>query len=394
VLWAADAGVTVRKGDVLVKLDTRDLDQAIKDIEAGRALSDLAWTQAGEELRLLDKDVQEQLAHAERIKQRTDEDLRYYRKGQAPFRPKYLALHKKRTDLWLESVQTELRELKRMYEADDLVESTEGLVLKRQQLRLDWEKLDHEKNVKFAIPRIREVEIPRTKEDQEKTVRDAAAALDKARTALPLLLQKKKLEIEKMKYDRAKAAEHLAKLKADRKTMIVRAPAGGVVYYGQCVRGRWTSVDKAAAQLRKGGQLGPHQVFITIVDTRRMFVRAGAAEQHLRDLRKGMDALVTPTGYPDGKLVGEVDSVTIQPGGPEKYTIRVSAPRRRGLLPGMTCKVRLVAYERKRAITVPAAAVFAEPGDPDSRYVYLQPADGKKPAKRPVTGKSSSVPNV
>lgn len=385
VLWAAEPGATVKKGDVLVKLDTEDLDQTIKDLEAGQALSDLAWKQAGEELRVLEKLTKEQLAHAELTKKRTDENFEQFKKGVAPFRPKYLAVSAKWTDLYLETVLTEFKELKRMYEADDLVESTEDLVLKRQQLRVAWEKLDHEKDVKFTIPWRREVEFPRTMEDEKKRVRDAAVALDNATTALTLGLEKKRLATEKLKYDRTRAAEHLGKLRADRKTMIITAPAAGVVYYGKCDRGQWKSVDKAASQLREGGQLGAYNVFMTVVGKRGMFVRAGAAEQHLRDLRKGEDAQVIPTGYPDEKLKGEVESITVQPGGPERYTVRVSVPRRRAILPGMTCKVRLVAYQKEKAITVPAGAVFAEPDDPDSRYVYLQAVEDKEPEKQRVT---------
>ena len=385
VLWAAEPGTAVKKGDVLVKLDTEDLDRTIKDIEAGKALGDLAWKQAGEDLRLLQKITKEELAKAKVAKKRAEEDFAHFKKGVAPFRPKYAAVDAKWTDLWLETVLTEHRELKRMYEADDLVESTEGLVLKRQELRVEKEKIDHEKDVKFTIPWRTKVQFPRTIEDQKKKLRDAAIALDRTTAGLTLGLEKKKLEIAKMKYDRARAAEHLAKLQADRKTMIIHAPAGGVVYYGKCVRGEWKSVGKAAAQLREGGQLGAYNVFMTIVGKRGIFVRAGAAEQHLRDLRKGDDAQITPTGYPDNKLEGEIKSITIQPGGPERYTVRISVPGRRLILPGMTCTVRLIAYQKKKAITVPVGAVFAEPDDPDSRYVYLKAAEDKKPEKRPVT---------
>ncbi len=385
VVWAAEPGTTVKKGDVLVKLDTEDLDRTIKDIEAGRALGDLAWKRAGEELRMLEKVTKEGLAKAKLARKRAEEDFAHFKKGVAPFRPKYAAVDAKWTDLWLETVLTEHDELKKMYEADDLVESTEGLVLKRQELRVEWEKIGHEKDTKFTIPWRTKVQFPRTMEDQKKKLRDAAIALEKATAGLTLGLEKKKLELAKLKYDRARAAEHLAKLQADRKTMTILAPAGGVVYYGKCVRGQWKSVDKAAARLREGGQLAAYNVFMTIVGKRGIFVRAGAAEQHLRDLRKGKDAQITPTGYPDGKLKGKIESITIQPGGPERYTVRFAVPGRRQILPGMTCSVRLIAYQKKKAITVPAGAVFAEPDDPDSRYVYMQAVEDKEPKKRPVT---------
>jgi len=386
VLWAADAGTAVKKGDVLVKLDTEDLDKTLKDIEAGKALGDLAWQKAQEELRLLKKATPKQLKWAERSRRIAHEDHAYYLKGTVPYQDKYFALDRRGTDLWLESVKTELRELKKMYEADDLIESTEELVLKRQQHRMDKTLINAERQIKFQYPKRKEMDTPRANENEAKKVRDADAAFDKAKTMLPLALREKQGKVDKMKYDRAKAAKHLAELKADRETMVIRAPAAGTVYYGRCVRGRWTTVDKVAPKLREGGQLGPREVLMTIVGTKRMFVRAGAAEQHLRDLRKGMTATTVPTGYPDQRLAGEVESVSIQPGGPERYAVRVSFKAGRpAVLPGMTCQVWLVAYEKKTAIMVPAGAVFAEPDDADKHYVYLQAAAGKPPVKRPVT---------
>lgn len=386
VLWAAEAGTAVKKGDVLVKLDTEDLDKTLEDIEAGKALGDLAWKKAQEELRLLKEATPEQLKWAERARRIAQEDHAYYLKSTVPYQDRYFALDRQGTDLWLEGVKTELRELKKMYEADDLVESTEELVLKRQQHGMDRTLINVEQQIKFQFPKRKELDTPRANENEAKKVRDADAAFDKTKTMLPVALREKQLQIDKMKYDRAKAAEHLSKLKADRKTMVIRAPAAGTVYYGRCVRGRWTTIDKVEPKLREGGQLGPREVFMTIVNTKRMFVRAGAAEQHLRDLRKGMKGTTVPTGYPDQRLAGKVESVTIQPGGPEKYTVRVSFKAGRpAALPGMTCQVRLVAYEKKNTIMVPAGAVFAEPDDADKRYVYLQAAAGKPAVKRTVT---------
>lgn len=386
VLWAVEPGTTVKKGDVLVKLDTEDLDKTLGDLEAGKALGDLAWKKAQEELRLLKKATPEQLKWAERSRRIAHENHAYYLKSTVPYQDKYFALDRRGTDIWIEGVKTELRELKKMYEADDLVESTEELVLKREQHRMDRTLIDFERQIKFQYPKRKEMDTPHANENEAKKLRDADAAFDKAKTMLPLALREKQGKVDKMKYDRAKAAEHLAKLKADRATMVIRAPAAGTVYYGRCVRGRWTTIDKVAPKLREGGQLGRREVFMTIVGTRRMFVRAGAAEQHLRDLRKGMTSTTVPTGYPDQRLAGKVESVTIQPGGPEKYAVRVSFKAGRpAVLPGMTCQVRLVAYEKKNAIMVPAGAVFAEPDDADKRYVYLQAAAGKPAIKRPVT---------
>ena len=55
----------------------------------------------------------------------------------------------------------------------------------------------------------------------------------------------------------------------------------------------------------------------------------------------------------------------------------------KSVVPGMACKVKLTAYLKKDALTVPAKAVMTDELD-DHPYVYLLGKDGKS-AKRPVT---------
>jgi multidrug efflux pump subunit AcrA (membrane-fusion protein) len=55
----------------------------------------------------------------------------------------------------------------------------------------------------------------------------------------------------------------------------------------------------------------------------------------------------------------------------------------------MSCTVKLVPYADRRALVVPAKAVFEEELEEDSRYVFVVGKDGK-PQKRPVViGKKS-----
>jgi len=51
---------------------------------------------------------------------------------------------------------------------------------------------------------------------------------------------------------------------------------------------------------------------------------------------------------------------------------------------GMACTVKLVAYLKKDALTVPKTAVQSDPLDEQKQYVYVVQKDGK-PKKQPVT---------
>ena len=66
VTWAIPHGTRVKKGERVVDLDPEKLDEAIRDIEAGRALADLGHKLMQKNLDLLDDDTPLKLKSAER----------------------------------------------------------------------------------------------------------------------------------------------------------------------------------------------------------------------------------------------------------------------------------------------------------------------------------------
>ena len=94
------------------------------------------------------------------------------------------------------------------------------------------------------------------------------------------MLNQKRLTVEKMKFERERNAEKLQKLKKDRETLVVRAPTDGIVFYGKCVRGQFSSAS-LESRLQRGGNLMPDEIIMTIVQPRPLFVRASVEEKDL-----------------------------------------------------------------------------------------------------------------
>jgi macrolide-specific efflux system membrane fusion protein len=144
-----------------------------------------------------------------------------------------------------------------------------------------------------------------------------------------------------------------------------------------------------AESLRRGGSINKNAVVMTIVAVRPMFVRASVAEADLEKIRPGLGAAVRPTAYPDLKLPGTVARVDSVPSASDSFDARIdvkldaSDKRIASLVPGMSCTAKLLAYVDKRALVLPAKAVFEDELDEDSRYVFVAGKDGK-PQKRPV----------
>jgi HlyD family secretion protein len=384
-LVAVDAlapGTRVKKGDVVVRFDTEELAKKIADLEAAEPLAKLGLAEAEAALALLEKTTPNKLDANRRKLQAAEEDYRRFLKLNDAFAERERRLQREGKEIRKEIAEVEMNELKKMYEADDLIETTEKHVLRRQEHRVAWAKLDQERS-KRSYDWDEKIGHPRSVRDAKDKLRDAKLELPHEREALTRALEKKRLEVAALKRKRTEAAKNLADLKGDLAAMTVRAPAAGVVYYGRCVRGGWPTAGAIAKKIESGGAIGPREVFVTIVDTGSAFVRADADEKHLRDLAAGLAAEIVPTAFPEPLLAGTVKAVAIVPGGPEPYAAHVAVKKLpEAILPGMTCKVRITAIDRKQAIVVPKKAVFTK-DDGETRYVLVR--KNGKPVERPVT---------
>jgi len=385
---AVKQGARVKAGDVVLALDTKKIDEAIRDMEDARSLSDVSFRLMREETAALEKSVPLDLAAAERAGRHSVEDLERYARVDRALSVKQTRQGLKSAEQWLANAEEELKQLEKMYEADDLTEETEEIILKRQRHAVERARLGLEVRL-AATDKALNVDLPRRDVSTKEAARRQALALEKARATLPMALTKKRLEIEKAERARKKAAEKLGKLRKDREAMTVRSPVDGVVYYGKCVRGNWPSL---AASLARGTAVKPHSAVLTIVQPRPMFVRAPVPEKLLARVSEGREGKATPTAFPDVRLRARVETVTTAPVAAGTFEARILFVEAEGaarLVPGMSCTVKLVSYTKKDALTVPASAVFSDEIDEDRKFVYLRKKDGGHEKRFVTVGKKT-----
>lgn len=384
VLEAVEQGTRVEKGDRLVLLETRKIDNAIEDLESSRELSLLSRQEAREELDYLEKTLPMDLAAAERQKKEAGEDLLQFIQIDRPLSEKSAEFSVKSSRQSLENAREELRQLEKMYEADDLTEETEEIVLKRQRAAVERYAYYLERS-EISRDQILKTQLPRQEQGLKESTRRQSLALKKTLDGARLSLERKKLELRKLDVDRTRADEKLARLKEDRESLVVRAPAGGIVYYGKSVRGNWTGGAALEAKLLRGGRLTANEVFMTIVQPRPLTVRATVPEKELHAIRPGLRGKAVPVGFPDVKIPARVKSVSPIPVTPGSFEAVLHLDLDDGveqLMPGMTCTVEFVPYLKKKALTVPAGAVFEDELDSDAHHVFVSTPEGHR--KQPV----------
>jgi multidrug resistance efflux pump len=381
---AVEHGAAVSRGDTLVWLDTQKIDQAIRDLQTDLYIGDLAIKLAEEELQNLEKSLPVDMAAAERAKRLADEDLQNFLTVERPLAERIAHHSVKSNRNYLEYEKEELRQLEKMYKADDLTEETEEIIIKRQRDSVENYTFQLE-NAETRRDQTLKVNLPRQEQTAQENVRKQTLAWEKAQATLPLAVQQRRTSLDKQKSERGKSAEKLSKLMKDRQLMDVRAATDGIVYYGKCVRGNWTTMATVAAKLQPGGTLSSDEVFMTIVQQQPVAVRAVVEEKDLSQVQPGTTGKIVAVAYPDAKMTANVEAVSQVPVTPGNFDARISVRSLEGKapMPGMTCTVKVVAYENKDAVAIPASAVFADELDEEKQFVYVVAKEGSH-EKRPV----------
>lgn len=384
VLTAVEHGAKVKKGDLLIACDPEKIDEALEAARRDFQIAELAFKQRTAEYEVVKKLTPMELADMKRAYKWEKDDEAYFWKTLLPFAKESIEMSFEYAKFNLEYTKEELRQLEKMYEADEITEETEEIILKRARESVKQAEFSF-KRAKARYEREKAVLLPRELEERKEGVTRRDMAYQLAEKVFPMLVKQRELEMAKAKVAHEEAKEKLEELAADRKLMSIKAPCGGTVYYGECVRGKWASASTVAAKLKPNGKLAPKEVLLTIMGDAPFLVQADFSEKELRDVREGVKASVTPTAYPDMKLDAIVHQVMPLPSAGTSFHAELTVARHAedGLLsPGLTCSVKLAAYEKEDALTLPPAAVKTDEKT-DRPYVYVV-KEGAEPVRREI----------
>ena len=127
----------MRKGDVLLQLESDKIDRALSDLKAEVKLSELALHGSEEELAAMEKIAPLDVEANQRAARTNEEDRKCYFETMRPLMVKVEDFTVKMYQEQYEYEQEELRQLEKMYKADDITEETEQIVLKRAHDNVD-----------------------------------------------------------------------------------------------------------------------------------------------------------------------------------------------------------------------------------------------------------------
>jgi multidrug efflux pump subunit AcrA (membrane-fusion protein) len=109
-------------------------------------------------------------------------------------------------------------------------------------------------------------------------------------------------------------------------------------------------------------------------------------------LRRGLQGTASPVGFPELELPASVQQISSFPVGTNVFDGQLSVELgndARAVVPGMSCQVTLVAYDKADALTVPAKAVFEDPQTGTRNTVYVKRGDGKPQPRKVSIGQKT-----
>lgn len=377
-------GTTVHKGQTLIKFDDEDLKDTIEELELDQKINELSIIKAEQELPRLEKSIDMAYEQAERSLDEAETDYKNYQDVDRDIILRSIDLSLKRAEQMAENAHEELDQLEKMYDADDLTEETEEIVLKRQRaaveqadFALERAKLSHERSLELLLPR-NDIE-------EKETLERVKLSYQRAKTSSETDLNRARYELEKAKRARADSLEKHAKLTSDLSLLEIKAPADGVVYYGSCTDGEWSDMASLIEKLKPENKAPTGQTLMTVVAADDLYVQSKLKESDVPDVEEGQKATVVPTASSDNKLDAKVSKVSSIPVAQGKFSLELEltgSDHPSWLVAGMSGKVKITTYETDDALLVPKKAVHSEEGDEDSKYVWL--VDGDEVEKQAV----------
>jgi multidrug resistance efflux pump len=344
VISAVDHGTKVRKGDVLVELETKKIDLALEGLKHDLRLAEISMKLAEKGLELLRKSTPLAEELAERSERKASDDLKRFITIDKEASKKSYDFSLQSAENYLAYQSEELKQLEQMYEADDLTEQSEEIILKRTRDQVKQAQYSLER-AKRTHKRGHEVDLPRREETLEDAVKQAAIELERSRLTLPSRIEQKELELKKQKISLDKTKTKLKHMREDREALTIKAPTSGYVYYGECKKGKWTDPSSMASMFKAGGSLKSNSTFMTVVDLRPLHIETSVSEKDLRHATKGTKVKVEATAFPDLTLEGTLVEIAAIPTGSGTFAakIKIDLPDEAdAIVPGMSCTAKIV----------------------------------------------------
>ena len=189
-------GKTVSKGEILLEIDTEKIRNHIQVLSHDLNILDLNKEILLAEIKLAEELAPLEKAEIDRFENYVKEDYNRFNKVYLPFDKKSATMSLKSSEQYLANAAEELNQLKKMYEADDLTEETEEIILQRAQHQYERAKFSFEA-AKIRHEETLNIQLPRGKTATDANFNREKLSIKTIRQIKPAELNRKKSKVKK-----------------------------------------------------------------------------------------------------------------------------------------------------------------------------------------------------
>jgi len=295
IVWLIPEGTIVKKGDLIVKFDKREIEEGLRSVRAWHRIATARLRQAEQELKAGEQEMQSRIKTLEaqlHIAQLEVQDVK------ARPRPDDL----ERAKIELARAKAVLDAAKAEYDAMKAASDAGpgGAVFTPSDLRAV--RLTYEQalaDLKVGETKHRSVAAgahPDTIEEAELKAKQAKLDLDQAKQELPEKVKQFKASIEKAEADMDKAENQLKRNEEELADADFKAPADGMIAYRSILGKR----------LAKGMTMWKGATILDLPDLSRMHLRTRVRESDIAKIKVGQIARLEVHGVPDKVFAGKV----------------------------------------------------------------------------------------
>lgn len=346
----------VRKGDILLRLDTTEIDEAIEDATTALEEKKVQIDIADRTRAIEDESMAISMERSVKSEERARRNLELFERFRADMMKQRQQMSLEWSQYRVDDADEELQQLEAMYGDTTLADRTKDIVLNRAKRSLDQSQrnlaMDRTEHDLFE-----RYEFPEREQDVKDSARWETTNLDHAKIRQKLAMMRRELELAKEKRSLEQLMERLDELKADRERFTVTAPIDGIL----------TRID-----LEAGDNVGMQQGIAQVHDMSRVALKGSIDASDLNVLDEGMDVEIEVPAFPGLDLDGSIRSIGLigSPSGastsfPIEVALKSDDER---LRLGLACRVE-AARTFRNVLTVPMAGVHR---DGDRTHVLVR----------------------
>ena len=381
IIYLIDEGQHVKKGDLLVELDSSKLQDAMVNQQIQVQNAEANYIGTRENLEVVKNQAKADIAKAQLDAQFAKEDLRKYKEGDYP---NELATAQSKITIAKEELQRAKEKLRwtEVLFKEKYVSETELQAdrLSAQKTTLDLDLAQR------SLTLLQDYTYKRKIDELESQVSQTDMALERAtrKAAADLAQAEADLTAKESEFQRQKS--QLSKTQSQIQSCKMYAPTDGLVVYATTGQNRGGRTEP----LEEGASVRERQDLVYLPTATDMMAEIKIHESNLNKVRVGMPVVLTIDALPGVRYAGRVSRIAPLPDGASMwmnpdlkvYTTEIILDGDgTALKTGMSCMARIVVDNIADALHLPVQAVVR---DQDATVVYVLDEDGQ-PQRRPVT---------